>query len=75
MLTGYLKDNEIFIGTGCFYGPIEKFRTAVKEKHGGKKIEQDYLAALVYIESRLNIARESCANLVRGRKGETWEKC
>lgn len=59
MLTGFLREKEIWIGTGCFNGPIEKFRTAVKEKHSGTRFERDYMSALTYIESRLNMARES----------------
>ena len=58
MLTGYSRAKEIWIGTGCFIGSIEKFRSAVKEKCAGTKFELDYLAALTYIESRLNMARE-----------------
>jgi hypothetical protein len=54
-LTAYLTDNGIFLKTGCFFGTVEKFKTAIKETHGENKHAEEYLAAIALIETHARI--------------------
>ena len=52
MMTAYVKDKVIQIGTGCFIGPIDEFEKRVKEVHSGNKFEKQYSDALDYIRAK-----------------------
>jgi uncharacterized protein YjbI with pentapeptide repeats len=54
-LTAYLTDNGIFLKTGCFFGTVEKFKSAIKETHGENKHAEEYLAAIALIETHARI--------------------
>jgi hypothetical protein len=54
-LTAYITDNGIFLKTGCFFGTVEKFKSAIKETHGEKKHAEEYLAAIALIETHARI--------------------
>jgi len=51
ILIGVKHEASIMIKTGCFWGTIEEFETAVKENHAGTKFERDYLLAVALIKS------------------------
>ena len=54
MLTGYLKkDGSLWIGTGCFLGPIAQFVERVDQAHKGTEHAQAYGAAVEFIRARL----------------------
>ena len=43
----------IEINCGCFWGTIEEFEEAVKEKHAGTKYETEYMAAIEFFRKVL----------------------
>ena len=48
-LTAYITDNGIFLKTGCFFGTIENFKTALQNTHGNNTHAEEYTAALTLI--------------------------
>ena len=46
-LTAYITDNGIFLKTGCFFGTVENFKSAIKNTHGDNIHAEEYTAALV----------------------------
>ena len=51
MLIGIKHETLIMVNTGCFWGTVEEFETAVKENHAGTKFERDYILAIALIKS------------------------
>ena len=51
-LTAYPHKDSVWIGTGCFLGPIDDCEKAVRETHRGTEHERQYLAALHYVRAR-----------------------
>ena len=50
-LSAYLTDDGVYVRTGCFFGPLEGFRAAVRETHGAIGLHaEEYGAAIVMIE-------------------------
>ena len=50
-LSAYLTDDGVYVRTGCFFGPLEGFRAAVRETHGAIGLHaEEYAAAIVMIE-------------------------
>ena len=45
-LTVFLTNKGIHLRTGCFFGPIEKFREALESTHDGNVHGKEYAAAL-----------------------------
>ena len=54
-LTAYITDNGIFLKTGCFFGTIENFKTALQNTHGNNTHAEEYTAALTLIETHAKI--------------------
>lgn len=54
-LTAYITDNGIFLKTGCFFGTIENFKTALQNTHGNNTHAEEYTAALTLIETHVKI--------------------
>ena len=54
-LTAYITDNGIFLKTGCFFGTIENFKTALQNTHGDNTHAEEYTAALALIETHAKI--------------------
>ncbi len=55
MLIAFLTDAGIHLCAGCFFGPIDAFRSAVDETHGANEHGREYAAALVLIEAHAAI--------------------
>ena len=55
MLIAFLTDAGIYLRAGCFFGPIDAFRSAVDETHGANEHGREYAAALVLIEAHAAI--------------------
>lgn len=58
ILTGYRHNGGIWCATGCFWEPIKKFESSVKNTYAGTDYETDYLAACQYIRARMAIAKK-----------------
>jgi len=54
-LTAYITDNGIFLKTGCFFGTVENFKSAIKNTHGDNIHAEEYTAALTLIETHVKI--------------------
>jgi len=54
-LTAYITDNGLFLKTGCFFGTIENFKSAIKNTHGDNAHAEEYTAALTLIETHAKI--------------------
>ena len=54
-LTAYITDNGLFLKTGCFFGTIENFKSAIKNTHGDNTHAEEYTAALTLIETHAKI--------------------
>ena len=54
-LTAYITDNGIFLKTGCFFGTVENFKSAIKNTHGDNIHAEEYTAALTLIETHAKI--------------------
>jgi len=54
-MTAYAHKDTIWIGTGCFLGPIAEFEAQVKKVHGGNRHEAEYLCALKYVREEFAI--------------------
>ena len=54
-LTAYMTDNGIFLKTGCFFGTVENFKSAIKNTHGDNAHADEYSAALALIETHAKI--------------------
>ena len=54
-LIAFLTDAGIYLRAGCFFGPIDAFRSAVDETHGANEHGREYAAALVLIEAHAAI--------------------
>ena len=44
--TAYMTDAGVYLSTGCFFGPVDKFRAALKDEHGDSVHAHEYAAAL-----------------------------
>ena len=44
--TAYMTDAGVYLRTGCFFGPVDKFRAALKDEHGDSVHAHEYAAAL-----------------------------
>lgn len=51
----FKTDKGIFVQCGCFFGDLEKFIAAVKEKHNGNKYEKEYLSLVEHIKIRFEL--------------------
>ena len=47
------KDGAMFVRAGCWFGRMEDFKARVKDVHGGKIYEAQYMAACAYAEAVL----------------------
>lgn len=47
------KDGAIFVRAGCWFGKLNDFKVRVKDVHGGKIYEAQYMAACAYAEAVL----------------------
>ena len=47
------KDGAMFVRAGCWFSGTDEFRTRVKDVHGGKIYEAQYMAACTYAEAVL----------------------
>lgn len=55
-LTVYRTINgELRVNRGCFYGTLEQFESAVKEKHEGTRYEKEYLNLIEFIKIRFDV--------------------
>ena len=54
-LTAFITDRGLLLHTGCFFGTVDKFKTALKNTHGDNAHAQEYLAALSLIETHCKL--------------------
>jgi len=54
-LTAFISDRGLLLHTGCFFGTVDKFKTALKNTHGDNAHAQEYLAALSLIETHCKL--------------------
>ena len=50
-LTAYNSDHGIYIKTGCYFGKIDDFKSAVDRTHSGTKHAHDYMSVIAFIKS------------------------
>ena len=54
-LTGYNTDGGVMVMTGCFFGTIEEFLSAVKSTHGDNEHRREYECAIMLIREHCRI--------------------
>ena len=60
-LTAYITDQGLFLRTGCFFGTLDKFRTAIRKTHGINAHAEEYTAALALILTHVGIYKNQAA--------------
>ena len=55
MLTGYLQEEKLMIGTGCFIGEEKEFLEKLEKTHGDNEHAKRYKSAIKFFKENLRI--------------------